>query len=313
MIKFNKYLFNKFKYRMSTLVIGSIAYDNILFYEWNLKESIEKETINWKINTSIRLKSSNKEFWWTGLNISYNLALLWEKTILSWAIWKDFLFDDFIKENVNLEYIYISNLLDSSHSYITKDNYWNTFSTFSPWAIEKSDCLRISEITESFNYAIVAPTKKETMFQLLWELSQSWVKIFFDPGQQLSIMNKNDLKISMEDSDYLIVNEHEFLLFQKISELSEKEIFSNFEKTIVTFSEKGSKIYDSNSVINIIPIENEDISDTTWVWEAYRAGLLKWLQSWYSWKTSWQIWSLLASFSLSSYWAQNHFINKKTI
>lgn len=296
---------------MPILVIGSIATDNILLYEWNLKDSIEKETINWKINTSIKLKSFRTEFWWTGLNLCYNIALLWGSPILSWAIWKEFEFSDFIKENVNLKNIYISELIKTSHSYITKDSYWNNFSVFYPWAIEKSDSLRISDISETFTYAIISPTKKETMFQLLGELQYSGVKIFFDPGQELSNFDKEDLNIIMQKSDFLIVNENEFSLFKKISGLSAEDIISSFEKVVITFSEKGSKILSKTWVIEIPAVKNEDIIDDTWAGEAYRAGLIKWLISWYSWKISAEIWSLLASFSLSSHWWQNHFIEKK--
>jgi len=44
----------------------------------------------------------------TGMNISYNLALLGENPILLTSIGKDYIFSDFIKENVNLDFIHIS-------------------------------------------------------------------------------------------------------------------------------------------------------------------------------------------------------------
>ncbi len=296
---------------MLALIIGSIAYDTILHYDGNLKKSIDKETIDWKINMSVRVPECNKQSGWTGLNISYNLALLEEKSVLLWAIWHDFEFTNFVQEHVNLNYIFRSELLASSSSFISLDDFWNQLSVFYPWAMLKADYMRIDNIHENISHAIISPTKKEAMFQYLEWLHEEWIKIFFDPGQQLSIMDKNDLKIVWEKADYLILNEHEFSLFQKILGLSEKEIYWSFEKVIVTYWEKGSKIIDTKEIIDIPVVEVQSALDSTWVWEAYRAGLLKGILSGKWWETSWKIWALLASFCMESNGGQNHFIDSK--
>jgi len=149
------------------------------------------------------------------------------------------------------------------------------------------------------------------MFFYLKQLKALWTKIFFDPGQQISTMNKEELNLIIEKANYLIVNFHEFSLFKKISWLSAEEIINSFEKVIITFWKDWSKILSSTGVIEIPAIENETYIDDIGAGEAYRAWLIKWIIEWYSWKISWQIWTLLASFSLWYQWAQNHFINKK--
>ena len=296
---------------MSIIVIWSIAIDNIFQYENNLKNAIEKETIDWKINMSIRINSYYNWHWWTGLNSSYNFALLWEDTVLVWAVWKDFIFDDFIKENVTLNYIYKSQLLPSSHSQITKDSCWNQFSVFYPWAMEKADYLQLSTVSENLNYALITSTKKEAMFFYLEQLKEIWTKIFFDPGQQISTMNKEELDLIIRKANFLIINSHEFTLFKKISKLTAEEITNSFEKVIVTFWKNGSKILSKNWIIEIPAIQNENFIDDIWTGEAYRSWLIKAINEWLSWKTAWQVGTLLASFSLWYQGAQNHFINKK--
>ena len=296
---------------MNILVIGSIAYDHILHYDCNLKESIEKETLDWKINMSVRASEYSQESGWTGLNISYNLALLNEKSILLWAVWNDFEFTKFVQERVNLSYIYKSDLLPSSSSFITLDSFWNQLSVFAPGAMLKSDHIRIDNICENISYAIISPTKKEFMLNYLGWLQEEWVKIFFDPGQQLSTMTKEELEKVREKADYLIVNQHEFSLFKKITWLSDIEIYNSFDRVIVTFWEKGSKIIDANRVIDIPAVKTEEALDPTGVWEAYRAGIVKWITSGLSWEISWKIGSLLASFCIESNGWQNHFIDIK--
>ena len=296
---------------MSIIVIWSIAIDNIFQYENNLKNAIEKETIDWKINMSIRTNSYYSWHWWTGLNSSYNFALLWENTVLVWVVWKNFIFDDFIKENVTLSYIYKSQLLPSSHSQITKDSYWNQFSVFYPWAMEKADYLQLSTVSENLNYALITSTKKEAMFFYLEQLKEIWTKIFFDPGQQISTMNKEELDLIIKKANFLIINSHEFTLFKQISELTTEEIINSFEKVIVTFWKNGSKILSKAWTIEIPAIQNENFIDDIWVGEAYRSWLIKAIVEWLSWETAGKVATLLASFSLWSQWAQNHFINKK--
>ena len=296
---------------MKVLVIGSIAYDNILHYESNLKESIEKETLNNNINMSIRSSSYTKESWWTWLNIAYNLALLNTENILLWAVWKDFKFTNFVQERVNLSYVYESTLLPSSNSFITLDSYWNQLSVFSPWAMLKSDHIRIDNIAENISHAIISPTSKDAMFTYLWWLNEEWVKIFFDPGQQLSTMNAEELNVVREKAHYLIVNTHEFSLFKKISWLTDTEVYTSFDRVIVTSGERGSKIINGDSTIDIPAVISDDVIDPTWVWEAYRAGIIKWISSWLSWETSWKVGSLMASFCVESNGGQNHYIDTK--
>jgi sugar/nucleoside kinase (ribokinase family) len=161
------------------------------------------------------------------------------------------------------------------------------------------------------SYAIVAPNKKETMFLHMKELKSLWVKTFFDPGQAIFSMNKQDLLESMHFSNYLILNDYEFNIFMDVSWLEKEEIIKFYDKVIITMWEKWSVILDNNNEIFISSIKNFNVVDPTWAWDAYRAWLLTWLNKWYTWEASANIWSLLASNSLWCFWAQNHFIELK--
>jgi sugar/nucleoside kinase (ribokinase family) len=85
-----------------------------------------------------------------------------------------------------------------------------------------------------------------------------------------------------------------------------------FEKMILTYWIKWSKIFDKNyNIIEVEWVENPDFVDATWAWDAYRAWLLKWLTDWYDWLTSARIWAVLASLSTQAYGAQNYYIDWK--
>lgn len=291
------------------LVSWSTAYDYIMDYKDKFQNHIKPENIP-KLSVSFLIDEMKKERGWTGLNIAYNIWLLWNKAILLSWIWKDFEFSDYLKENINLDYIYRSELLSSSW-YITNDIEWNQITAFYPWAMNESNKVFIKWIDEKISYAIISPNKKETMFIHMRELKNLWVKTFFDPGQAIFGMEKEDLIEAMKYSNYLIVNDYEFDLFKDKSWLSKLEIINSYEKVIITMWDKWSVIMDHMSEEYIPAVENYEVLDPTWAWDAYRAWLLRWLDLWYDWITSANIWTLIASYSVWSYWAQNHFIEKK--
>ena len=300
------------------IISGSTAYDYIIKYEWNFRnESLQNS--GKKLNVSFLVKDYERENGGTGLNISYNLALLLdEKPILLSSIWKDFEYSDFIKENVNINYVHKTKMLLSATSHIMVDSWENQIVAFYSWAMENWDkpIVRdlIRDIWDSYSFWIVSPNKKEAMMLHLEEMNEYNISSFFDPGQQLSTMTKDELEKAMNIADYLIINEIEYEHFKKISEKTDEEIIESFEKIIITYSSKGSKIISSTEdIINIPSVINYNIIDYTWAWDAYRWGLLAWLKKWNSWEKSAKLWSILSSYCLWTNWAQNHYITVKQI
>ena len=292
------------------LVSWSTAYDNIMKANTNFLDHLADKNM-WKINISYIVEDLKKESWWTGLNICYNLALLWTESILLTSVWKDFDFSNFIKENVDLQYINISRDKFTARSYITTDKKDSQITAFYPWAM--LDSCDIPFLKDDFvSYSIVSANHIDVMKKHIKLFKESWTKTFFDPGQQITQMTKEDLEYCFKYSDYIILNEYEYEVIKKIAEKTDWEMIEMFEKMILTYWVKGSKIFDRNyNIIEIHWVENPDFVDVTWAWDAYRAWLLKGLTDWYNWETSARIWAVLASLSTGAFWAQNHFIDWK--
>ncbi len=296
---------------MNILVSGSTAYDHIMDFNDQFKNHIQADKIH-KLSVAFLIDKLRKEPWWTWLNIAYNLALLWNKPILLTSIWKDFIFSDYIKENINLNHIYKSEDLFTASSFITNDTDENQITAFYPWAMNKADETSVNNIESELEYAIVSPNKKEAMLKHLEELNNKWIKSFFDPGQWLFVFTKQDLEQASKNANFLILNDYEYNKFKEIIELKDEDILASFEKVIITYWYKWSKILSNDwEIINIAPISNHNPIDPTWAWDSYRAGLLRWLQLWYDWSKAWKIASLISSISVWHYGWQNHFIEKK--
>ncbi len=292
------------------LVSWSTAYDNIMQSDTIIKNHIPNQDLE-HMNISYLVSNLEKQEWGTWLNIVYNLSLLGEKSILLSSVGKDFVFSDFLKENVNLEYINYSDKYLTARSYITNDAHNNQITAFYPWAMQ--DSCQISNIKdEDVEYSIVSANHISVMKKHIKLFKEKWYKTFFDPGQQITQMTKEDLDYCFFYSDYIILNEYEYILIKQIAEKTDEEMIALFEKMILTYWIRWSKIFDRNyNIIEIPGVENSNYINATWAWDAYRAGLLKWLNSWYSWEISAKIWAVLASLSTEFFGWQNHFIDWK--
>ena len=296
---------------MSKIIVsGSTAFDNIMQSNTNIKDHlVNKELSN--INISYLVSELKKEKGWTGSNIAFNLSLLWAESTLLTSIWKDFEFSDLIKDNVDLQYVHISDKKLTANSYITVDSNDNQITAFYPWAMgESCEMKELSNIDSE--YAIVSANHVNIMIKHLKLFNNLWIKTFFDPGQQITQISKDDLLECFKYSNFIILNEYEYEVIKKRSELTDWEMIDTFDNMILTYWVKWSKIFDRNyNIIEIHWVENPDFVDSTWAWDAYRAWLLKWLNDWYSWESSARIWSILSSISTWKLWAQNHFIDWK--
>lgn len=290
------------------IISGTISYDNIMSCPISLKDSII-ENSEWTFKLPYLVDTLHKEVWWTGLNVSYNLALLWEDSILLSSAWYDFEFSDFIKENVFLDWVLISKDKLTSRTYFTTDPLNNQITAFYPWTTEDSSVWECKNI-ENIEYAMIASNNVNIMLRNLRYFKNKWIKTFFSPGQQIGIMTREQLLEAFSYTDYLIVNTYNYEFLKKKAELSDGDMIISFQKLIITYGIRWSKIFDNNyNMLEIEWVENPKAIDSTWTWEAYKAWLLKWLLEWFSWEQSARLWAVLASISTWTIWAQNHKID----
>ncbi len=283
------------------------AYNTILITQNDLKKSFLNHSED-SVNISFLVKEIKEFIWWNWLNIAYNLALLWEKTKLFTAVWNDFEFNDFFKNNIDLSWVYYSKTNKTARSFISTDEKKSYITSFYLWAILDSNKIACEvKNDEKIDYAIVSASSKEAMIEKLEAFKNTWAKTFFDPGSQVINMNKEELYKAFKNTNYLIVNQIEFEHIKKISELTDWELIESFDKIIITYWLKWSKIFDRNYYLDEVEwVENPNELDSTWCSDAYKAGLISGIKNWYSWKTSARVWAILASLCAWYIWPENH-------
>lgn len=289
------------------IVSWSITYDNIMLTNTNIKEGLSVHNDFW-VNLSYQIDELKKEKWWTGLNISHNIALLgWEPILLS-SIWFDFIFPDFITENVDIDSVFKSKDYLTANFYRTSDKDGNKLNAFYPWAICEW-CKVDFKKKEDIKYWVVSTDFIANMLKNIKDFKKNWAKVFFNPGEQIHEMKKIDIVTCIENTDYLIVNYSEYESIKYKAQLTDEEMIDSFENIIITYWIRGSKIFDKNyNIIEVVWVENPDYKDSTWTWDAYVWWLIFWINEWYSWEVSAQIGAVLSSICSWYIWWQNHSI-----
>ena len=288
------------------LVSGSTAYDTLMHYDGVFSDHFFGKSISAGINMSVISNSCEKNLWGAGANIAYNLALLWENPILLSSIGYDYSFAWIMEDKVNLQYVHKQEDKFTATATIVSDSTDNRITVFHPWAMDDARKSKIQYVKEDISCAIISPNNIPTMLEHARELSDRWVKIFADPAQQLTQMSQSEIRELLELSDYLIVNHYELKDLQIRWWLSDEELVEKLDTIIVTYGKQWSQLIQKGSIVHIDAVLVDEIEDTTGAWDAFRAGILKGYAEKLDWKTSCQLGTLLASYSVIAPGSQNH-------
>lgn len=284
------------------LVSGSSAYDNIHHFDWDFNSLTVQELSN----ISIVSNHYTKNHGGTWANIAYNLALLWEPAVLLSSIWDDFTFSDLITEKINLSYVHRQEMSHSAHSVIISDNKDNRMTFFHPWAMQYGSSSKIEYVREACSIWIVSANHIPTMLEHAKGMQQKKIPCFLDPSQQISQMTDNELIELLDSGTALIANEHEFNQILEKTSFTQDDITNRFKTVIVTLWNTWLDLYHNWDKSHISAISVDDFEDTTWAWDALRAGILYWLTEWHDIETACKLGTVLASYSILSSGSQQH-------
>ena len=291
---------------MSKIIVSwATEFNTILTTALNLKDSLS--LTDWKLNSTLKVDKSTKEIWGSGLNIAYNLAILWAKPILISSVWNDFNFSDFLKENIDLSLVEVNSNAMTGISIITKDEVWNKIVSTYSWELD--DLINANyNLDNDIEYWIVSAS--DFMLKNLKDFSDKWIKTIFDPANFTDKLSKDDLNFCFKNSDYLIVNSKNYDTIKFKAEINDEDMLKTFKNIIITYGLNWSKVFDSKYNMFEIPwVESPIFIDEIWAGDAYRAWILKWLNEGLTWEKSTKLWAVLASISTWKAWAQNHNIN----
>lgn len=296
---------------MNLIITGSLAFDHIMVFSDKFKNHILPEKIH-ILNVAFAVENLQKEFGGTAGNIAYNLSLLQEESLLVATAGKDF--SEYLARlkslKINTEHVEILENVYTAQCFITTDLDDNQITAFHGGAMLQAHQKKLSfDFIEANDWVIISPNDKLAMLEYTLFCQQNKLNYIFDPGQSLSIFEREELLQAIKKSKLLIVNDYEWQLIQNKTGLNLENIFDLTENLIVTLADKGSILYTQQQVYEIKAASVLNPVDPTGCGDAYRAGLMFGLKKGLNLEKCAKIGSIVASFAVEKNGTQKHFFN----
>ena len=295
----------RWKFSMSALICGSLAYDTIMVFPDQFRNHILPDKVH-ILNVSFLVPRMRREFGGCAGNIAYNLKLLGDDPIPFGAVGQDFgpYREHLERCGIRLDQVIVYDELFTPQCFITTDMDNNQITAFHPGAMLNSHEHHVKDV-EGVSFGIVAPDSRDGMLQHAREFAEKGIPFIFDPGQAMPLFNGEEFRAFIEQADYAIVNDYESELLQTRTGWSAADIASRVKAYIVTRGPKGSTVYEGGKTHAIPPAQERRIVDPTGCGDAYRAGLIFGLTRGMDWPTVGRIASLMGTLKIEHPGTQN--------
>lgn len=291
------------------LVCGSVTYDTISVFPDKFTEHINLAQTN-TLDMAFHVSELRQEYGGCAVNICYNLKLLGCDVAPIATVGDDF--DRYEERLTNykipLDYIKRIRGAKTAHYFITIDNDENQIVVFHEGAMEDSHKNKIQS-TPEIELGVIAPDSIMGMQQHADQFVEMDIPFIFDPGPTVHLLGRKELIKFVEQSSWVIMNNHEWNLFHEITGLTHGETAAQVNALIITRGSKGSEILTKLGSIELDAINIEKVKDPAGCGDAYRAGIIFGILNGFDWKTSGQIATLMGAINVEHDGAQNHYFS----
>jgi adenosine kinase len=282
------------------LVAGSIAVDRIMSFSSRYQDLIKPEHLE-VLSLSVLVDTMTEARGGIGPNIAFALAALGEKPTLLGSAGHDS--TDYLAQlkslGINTDHVHISELPTASFTAFTDaDN--NQVAGFYPGAMGDSESVSLGIWSGADALVCLSAHDPAAMRRQVQECVEHGIRLFYDPGQQVSNVPAEDLAAGVAAAELLAVNEYEQnILCEKLG-ISLDELAGRVGLLVTTRGENGSLITGTSMPHSIhIPIATPaKIVDPTGAGDGYRAGFLYGYVRQWDVKVCAQLGSVVASFIL---------------
>lgn len=297
---------------MTTLICGSLAFDNIMVFPDRFKNHILPEQIH-ILNVAFLVPELRREFGGCAGNIAYNLMLLGGEPEIMATVGDDAqaYLDRLDKQGISRRHVRQIPGSFTAQAFITTDLDDNQITAFHPGAMGFSHLNKVDR--SNAKLGIVAPDGREGMIQHAQDFAAAGVPFVFDPGQGLPMFNGDDLLNFMKLADYACFNDYEAKLACDRTGRSLEQLATEVKALIVTKGGEGSEIFANGEHLLIPCVEPDAIIDPTGCGDAYRAGLLYGLANGFDWLTTGRLASVMGAIKIAHRGGQNHQPSKEEI
>ena len=270
---------------MAALICGSLAYDTIMVFPDQFKNHILPDKVH-ILNVSFLVPRMRREFGGCAGNIAYNLKLLGGDPIPMATVGADFgpYREWFTEQGITLDHVKVIDGLFTPQAFITTDHDNNQITAFHPGAMARSHENHVKDVP-GVSLGLVGPDGRDGMLQNAVEFGEMGVPFIFDPGQAMPLFNGQELRVFIDQADYVVVNDYESNLLQERTGWSDREIVQRVKAYIVTQGPRGALVHTPGQSYEVPPAHERRVVDPTGCGDAFRAGLIHGIQNGYDWLT----------------------------
>ena len=125
-------------------------------------------------------------------------------------------------------------------AYITTDRADNQITGFNPGAMGYPCMDRLCPLESEDSLAIVAPGNVEDMVGLPKIYRRQGLRHIFDPGQQLPVLSREQIRDCVDGARMLISNDYELQMVERAAGLTLDQIEERVRAVVTTLGEEGS-------------------------------------------------------------------------
>jgi adenosine kinase len=291
---------------MTTLICGSLAFDNIMVFPDRFKNHILPEQIH-ILNVAFLVPEMRREFGGCAGNIAYNLMLLGGEPLIMATVGDDA--SPYLDrlDRLGLPRTHVCHVPGSftAQAFITTDLDDNQITAFHPGAMSFSHLNKV-EHARTAKLGIVAPDGREGMMQHARDFSAAGIPFIFDPGQGLPMFSGDELLDFMGLADYACFNDYEARLLTDRTGRSLDQLAGQVKALVVTRGGEGSTIYADGQRLEIPCVQASAIVDPTGCGDAYRSGLLYGIANGLDWLTTGRLAAVMGAIKIAHRGGQSH-------
>ena len=291
---------------MPALICGSVAYDTIMVFHGQFGEHILPDQIH-ILNVAFLVPDMRREFGGTAGNIAYNLKLLGDAPIVMATVGDDFGPYRARFDQLGISRTHIREIPGTfvPQAFIMTDLDANQITAFHPGAMSSSYLNKVGD-AEGIKLGILAPDSRDGMLQHAEQFHDLGIPFIFDPGQQMSVFNGDELRHFIELADYVAVNDYEARILEERTGDTISKLTERVKAFFVTKGAEGSVIYADGQQIFIPSVKENRRVDPTGCGDAYRSGLLYGIERGWSWQKIGRLSNTIGSIKIEHRGPQGH-------
>lgn len=293
---------------MNIVLTGSVAFDYLMTFPGYFREHILPDKLD-QLSLSFLVDSLVKQRGGISPNIAYTLALLGGKPRLMATVGEDF--EDYgawlEQQGVDISLVKVIPGVNTASFFSNTDQANAQIASFYPGAMAHASELSFRNFGRARpDLVVISPNEPGAMNQYVEECCELGIDYIYDPSQQIVRLGAEELRRGVEGALAVFVNEYEFGLIQKKTELTEEQVLQYVAFLVVTQGENGAMVYEQSKSVHIPAVPPDRMGNPTGIGDAFRGGFLAGYSHGWSLKLCGQMGALAATYCLECEGPQGH-------